>query len=843
MLHHSIAGGTRNHISNGRSSSHSYSDSNRNSSCKVADPIIAAVTMMGTGGVGGGAGPGGGVGGAAAAAIGVSGIDDSALSSAIGNGEDLGPFIRAAFESGKPESLVHQLKNFVKRKETEIEDLCKAHYEEFIRAVDDLRFVLDDAHDLKAGLANENSKLQDVGSSFLGKLDALIDSHGTKQNLVLAIVSLKTCSTVVNLCMKVNEDIFRDNYYPALKRLDAIERDFLPKIPAKAFRLLLEKEIPVCRAHIERKVNAEFNEWLVQIRTKSREIGQLAIGQAGSARQVEEDLRERQRQAEEQSRSGSRELVYMLQMEDTDEDDAALQFDLTPVYRAFHINSCLGLDDQFKEYYFKNRQLQLSSDLQLTSSQTFLESHRTYFAQVAGFFIVEDRVLRSAGGLMTSAKVEDLWETAISRMNIVMEDQFSRMRTANHLLLVKDYVTLLGSTLRRYNYHVGPLLEVLDTMREKYIELLLNDCRAQVNEFLANDKYEQMVMRKEHEYSMHVLAFNLQTSDVMPAFPYVAPFSSTVPDCCRTVRAFIVDSVNFLSYGVQMDFYDLVKKYIDKFIITVLNEALLKLIRNPNLGVSHAMQIAANMTVLERACSYFAEHAGKLCGIPMRLVNGPHGSLAARGVLRQSQAVAHEQMLKLVKSKIDEFMYLTSNINWAAEDPPHSCNEYLSEMTIYLETLAETAQEILPLDAFNTVVSGMLSHISDRIVGAFLSEEVKKFTVNAVMGIDVDLKLLESFADERFQSSGLDEVPDSTPFRQYLVEARQLVNLFLSSNPELFLNPIIREKNYSSLDSNKVMLIAEKFRDPSERFLSSRNARQAGKKKSLDALVRRLRDH
>ena len=385
---------------------------------------------------------------------GIPGMDDSALASAISNGEDLAPFIRAAFEIGKPEALIHQLKSFVKKKEVEIEDLCKLHYSEFIRAVDELRYVLVDAEELKSGLAEENKQLQEVGDSLLRMLDALIQSHGTKRNLMQAIDSLKTCTVVVDLCLRVNEHIMNDNYYPALKVLDILERDYMPVLPARALRQVLERQIPVSRAHIERKVNKEFNDWLVHIRSASREIGQLSIGQASSARQREEEIRGRQRQAEEQSRSGSKELVYFLETEDVDDDYSQLKFDLTPVYRAYHINTCLGMQDQFKEHYFKNRQLQLKSDLEISTTQSFLESHQSYFAQLAGFFIVEDRVLRSASGLMTSARTEQLWELAISRVTVVMEDQFSRMQDASYLLLVKDYVSLLGATLRRHGYQV-----------------------------------------------------------------------------------------------------------------------------------------------------------------------------------------------------------------------------------------------------------------------------------------------------------------------------------------------------------------------------------------------------
>lgn len=769
------------------------------------------------------------------------GVDDSALASAIANGEDLGPLVRNAFESGKPETLVHQLRNFAKKRELEIEDLCKLHYEEFIHAVDELRYVLVDADELKNGLAKENSQMQDVGNGLLQKMDELIESHGIKRNLTKAIDALKICTTVAELCVKVNDFIATDSYYPALKTIDVLERDYMHQVPARALRVLLERQIPVCRAHIERRVNVEFNDWLVQIRTVSREVGQLAIGQASSARQREEGLRGKQRQAEEQSRSGAKECAYMLEMEDIDEDDALLKFDLTPVYRAHYINTCLGLQEQFKEYYYKNRQLQLSSDLQISSAQSFLESHQTYFAQLAGFFIVEDRVLRSAGGLISGVRVESLWETAISRMKSVLEEQFSRMQTANHLLLVKDYVSLVGATLRRYGYQVSPLLDVLDTMRDKYHEILLNDNKRQINEVLANEKFEQMVMRKEYEYNMNVLAFHLQTVDTMPAFPYVAPFSGSVPDCCRIVRAFIEDSVSFLSYGGHMDYYDLVKKYLDKLLISVLNEALLRLIRNPSLGVSNAMQIAANMTVLERACTFFAGHAGKLCGVPMRLVEGPHGALGARTALRESQAVAHELMVKLVKTKVDEYMALTESINWTPDDLPSSGNDYLNELIIYLETLAETAQAILPVDAFEKVISGVLKHISDSIVHTFLSDSVKRFNINAVMGIDADLRVLESFADDKYQSSGLDKISGATNLKQCLAEARQLVTLLLGNQPELYLNPVVREKSYSALDFRKVILVAEKYRDLPEKLFGGRS-RQAGKKKSLDALIRRLRE-
>lgn len=718
-------------------------------------------------------------------------------------------------------------------------------------AVDDLRSLLSDVDSLKSSLSNSNSKLQSVAGPLLSSLDAFVEARNVSRNVGLALDSVRICVQLMELCSRANHHLTASNFYMALKCADSIERDFINKMPSSTLRKMLEKQIPAIRSHIERKVNKKFGDWLVDIRVVSRNLGQLAIGQASSSRQREEELRIKQRQAEEQSRLSLRDCVYTLEEEEDDEGLGGLGddgrdnygnggnggFDLTPLYRAYHIHRTLGLEDRFKQYYFENRKLQLTSDFQVSSMTPFLESHQTFFAQIAGFFIVEDRILRTGGGLISKIEVENLWETAVSKMCSVLEDQFSRMQTANHLLLIKDYVSLLGVTLRRYGYLVDSLLDVLSKHRDKYHELLLSDCRKQIAEALAADKFEQLLMKKEYEYSMNVLSFQLQTSDITPAFPYVAPFSSTVPDCCRIVRSFIEDSVSFMSYGGQLDFYDVVKKYLDRLLNDVLDGALMKLINTSIHGVSQGMQVAANMAVFERACDFFFRHAAQLSGVPLRMVERSRKQFP----LRNSRDAAEDMLSGLLKEKVDGFMTLIENVNWMADEPLQGGNEYINEVIIYLETLVSTAQQILPVQVLNRVLGDVLSHISEKIVGVLMGDSVKRFNVNALMGIDIDIKLLESFVDNE---APLFSGADINQLKTALAESRQLVNLLLSNHPENFLNPVIRERSYNTLDYRKVVTISEKLRDPSDRLFgtfSGRGVKQNPKKKSLDALIKGLR--
>ncbi|GFZ13742.1 exocyst complex component sec15B [Actinidia rufa] len=732
-------------------------------------------------------------------------LDQLLLSAAVCNGEDLGPFVRKAFTSGKPETLLHHLRHFARSKESEIEEVCKAHYQDFIIAVDDLRSLLSDVDSLKSSLSNSNSQLQSVASPLLASLDSFVDARNVSRNVALTLDSVRTCVQLTELCSRANLHLSANNFYMALKCLNSIERDYLAKTPSSTIRRMLEKHIPAIRSHIERRVNKEFGDWLVEIRIVSRNLGQLAIGQASAARQREEELRMKQRQAEEQSRLSLRDCVYALEEEEDDllggigdegtngysnGGNGMLGFDLTPLYRAYHIHQTLGLEDRFKQYYFENRKLQLTSDFQVSSMTPFLESHQTFFAQIAGFFIVEDRILRTGGRLISKMEVENLWDTAVSKMCSVLEDQFSRMQTANHLLLIKDYVSLLGVTARGYGYPVDALLDVLSKHRDKYHELLLSDCRKQIAEALAADKFEQMLMKKEYEYSMNVLSFQIQTSDITPAFPYVAPFSSTVPDCCRIVRSFIEDSVSFMSYGGQLDFYDVVKKYLDRLLTEVLDGGLSKLINTSIHGVSQAMQVAANMAVLERACDYFFRHAAQLSGVPLRMVERSRRQFP----LNKARDVAEEMLSGMLKQKVDGFMTLVENVNWMADG---ACSN-------------SGSQESFTRSAF--------SHIRDDC-GSF------------TWGIKNQAPLLSE--------------TEANQLKTALAEARQLSNLLLSNHPENFLNPVIRERSYNALDYRKVVIISEKLRDQSDRLFGTfgtRGYKQNPKMKSLDALIKRLKD-
>ncbi|GJM84542.1 hypothetical protein PR202_ga00223 [Eleusine coracana subsp. coracana] len=268
------------------------------------------------------------------------------LASFVANNEDVGPIVRHAFESGKPEALLSSLRNIVKKKEVEIEEICRIHYEEFILAVDELRRrVLVDADELKGTLDGENLLLQEVASALLLKLDELLELYSVNKNVGEALAMLKICLRVTSLCRICNRDIAQAKFHSAMKTLAVIEKDYLQNIPLKLLKKVLQKQIPMIKLYIEKRVCSEFNEWLVYIRRIAKEVGQAAISQASLSRQRK--IRKCVTDTEECS-AGMHAYALDLEHLDALDEETILEFDLAPLYRAHNIQHTLGL----REYYY-----------------------------------------------------------------------------------------------------------------------------------------------------------------------------------------------------------------------------------------------------------------------------------------------------------------------------------------------------------------------------------------------------------------------------------------------------------------------------------------------------------
>ena len=193
------------------------------------------------------------------------------------NYEQLGPIIKNLDESHQQDEFLKQLREFVHKKDDEIEQVCNENHQEIVSAVDELLIVRSGTVNLKQRINELNQEIQASGQALFSKKNDLIDKQRTVQNVDEAIETLQEIQTVLDVTILVEELISQQKYYSALRRLDEIANIHLKPIMQHELAKLIRDNIPHMRERIRMEVLKQLKGWMLDVREKSAIVGRIAL--------------------------------------------------------------------------------------------------------------------------------------------------------------------------------------------------------------------------------------------------------------------------------------------------------------------------------------------------------------------------------------------------------------------------------------------------------------------------------------------------------------------------------------------------------------------------------------
>lgn len=216
----------------------------------------------------------------------------SELGSDSENLEQLGPIIKTIYETGRQDEFLGQLAAFVGNKETEIEKMCNANYQEFVHAVDQLLKVRQGTVSLKNRIAELDEDIQLSGKKLAHRKKDLYETRRVASNVDDALDNLQQCLKVLKLSNRVTNQIETKKYYSALRTLEELQNVYLKQINQYDFAKHMQDSIPAMQNSVKEAVTSEMKEWLLKcvlpsiqckltfsVRNASRTVGQLALEQ------------------------------------------------------------------------------------------------------------------------------------------------------------------------------------------------------------------------------------------------------------------------------------------------------------------------------------------------------------------------------------------------------------------------------------------------------------------------------------------------------------------------------------------------------------------------------------
>uniref|UniRef100_A0A336KYV7 Exocyst complex component n=1 Tax=Culicoides sonorensis TaxID=179676 RepID=A0A336KYV7_CULSO len=732
-----------------------------------------------------------------------------------------GPTFRQILESNTSfEKVSELLDNRIKSHDKDIEKICNLYYQGFIESTKELLQVRSQAQGLNEEVLRLDGELKNASDGILAKGNDLIKARKVEGSIASTIEGLSNCIPVLECYTKLLKQVNEKRYYPALKTLEILENEHLPKVAQYKFAIQMKEAVPKLKEKIKKSSEDDFREFLENIRKFCPRIGEVAMRHTKEIQKRDLDSIIRDHEA-----SLNREYAV-------DEEDLSVQdlIDFSPIYRCLHIYTVLNDKEYFEKDYRQQRKDQAKLVLQAPPAMhDNLEAYKTYIYSIVGFFIVENHVMHTAGDVVTSSYLDDLWSSSLTRAVNVLSMSSSSCTDPNILLRIKNLIMLSITTLKNYGYTVSQLWDFLLEMRDHYNEVLLQNWVNKFRDILDQSNFLPLETVTQDEYDAVLEKFPFHSDQLEAAdFPKKFPFSQMVPEVYHQAKEFMYACMKFSEELTlsPSEIAAMVRKAANLLLTRSFSGCLSAVFRNPSLALMQVIQIIIDTQYLEKAGPFLDDFVCKVTGTQQGLNQTP------TAMFHVARSEAEQQVATKLCTKLDEFFQELEGYDWLLAEPIGHASPFITDMIAFLQHTFQSFSNILPGVA-RSACRKACEHIANSTYNLILSDDVKQISLGALQQISLDLMQCELFAAS-------DPVPGikEGELLKYFAQVRQLLDLLILEEWSVYLHDFGKPDNrYSLVLPVTVIAVLEKIREADKKTMFSVLKRSERDKKKLQETV------
>lgn len=707
----------------------------------------------------------------------------------------------------------------------EIERICR-DYQGFIDSIRELLQVRTQTKNLNDEVISLNGALNEANQGLIKKGFDLLEARKVESNIACTIETLSVCMPVLDCYSKLLKQVNEKRYYPALKTLEVLENEHLPKVSNYRFATTMKENIPKLKKEI--KSLEDFCEFLQKVRDYSPHIGERALRHT-----KETQKRSLVTVIEEHSAKICEEYSI-------DDDDLCAQdmIDFSPIYRCLHIYTVLDDKDYFAKYYQQQRRDQ--SKLVLQAPQAMhdnLEAYKKYIYSIVGFFVVEDHVMNTTGGeIVTRSYLEDLWTSSLAKAINVLSMSSSSCTDPNILLRIKNLIMLSITTLKYHGYTVTQLFDFLLELRDHYNEVLLQRWVIEFRDILDNCDFLPLETNTAEEYESVLERFPFHSEQLeQQPFPKRFPFSKMVPEVYQQAMEFMYACMKFseeLTLSPN-EVATMVRKAANLLLTRSFSGCLSLVFKSPgsSLALQQVIQIIIDTQYLEKAGPFLEEFVCKMTSTQSQQ------QAPSMEMFQVARAEAEDQVSVKLCAKLDEFFFELESYDWLLAEAIGHASPFITDLISFLQSTFQSFSSMLP-NVAQAACKKACEHIANSIHKLLLSDDVKQITVGAIQQISLDLMQCELFAAS-------DPVPGlkEGELSKYFSEIRQLLDLLILEEWSTYLHDYGKNENrYSLVAPSTIIIILEKIREAEKKnMFTVLKKSERDKKKLLETVLKQLK--
>jgi hypothetical protein len=131
------------------------------------------------------------------------------------------------------------------------------------------------------------------------------------------------------------------------------------------------------------------------------------------------------------------------------------------------------------------------------------------YAEIMGFFVLEESIIRTGARLLSRTELESLWERASMRVKLVLSEHLATICTIQDFLLVKECTMIFLTTMESYRFNVNTLYEFLAQQLPTFKDLCVGAFVLELNKLSTIDRFEPLTLYSHNDYFNLVIATGL----------------------------------------------------------------------------------------------------------------------------------------------------------------------------------------------------------------------------------------------------------------------------------------------------------------------------------------------
>lgn len=374
-------------------------------------------------------------------------------------------------------------------------------------------------------------------------------------NTQKTVLAVSDCLQALNVAQQATLEIIDHNFGQALRLIDQLQSQLLPRIEQFSFARRLHLYIPGQLATVRNYALEELKSWLGTVRDQCPRIGELAFNRAQKRIEKWQELYEGV--TTPTTITGmSAEEVLLVEMEREDAatilNNQTVQVQFTPLLKALHLFELMNQRSEFQSTFaeYRRAQAKVIFDMPVRLRKSDAEAQKSFASflhHVCGFFVLEYFIVRLPQKFYSAAHVEGLWEAAVTLINGYVMDSLGSSVTQTTFMKIKWLQVFFLQAIEVYDiYSISSMLDAILSLFYRYIDLAKTENVNKIHELATTCAITPLPVSSSNSVAKMRRSFSFLASDSSLETATTFVFSEYLPSVFSSINDFITNFYVFL---------------------------------------------------------------------------------------------------------------------------------------------------------------------------------------------------------------------------------------------------------------------------------------------------------